>query len=989
MNIAMRRSFVCWRRRNRDRTGKSIAIALMVAAASIPAAALEQRQARAVVRTPKESVNAITPQLSTPRVRTVRITNTTVLRETALQPFSVATPPVLAAQPSYREHYQPEVQPRLILAPATVPHESRRSATLDTATPVIILQTNVWRRSEGATQSRTANHNARHTQFTAGRWWTYLFDDFDTAYPGYWLLYGTPTWGRTGYRAVSAPYSIWCMGYDYAAPGGYFNNMDSWIVDGPFDMRNTTALEVYFDVWTETEALYDSVFVGVSVDGINYHGNAYSGVSAGWLRNRKIVLDDYAGTAALYIGVQFVSDNINSGWEGGYIDNIELDAYIPSEARVDLVVRNPQVVDATAEIFDVDVHNFGPGSLGSNEYAVNVYVDGVFDSSARNNGTLFSGDTVTWRWQLAYIYPAGPHTVRVEVMPSDGDIVPANNAVSFIMNIGAQPPADLAVAGITNIEPMYETFDVDIANNGPAPVRAGGYRLVVEVDGMFDSEAWSTLDLPPHMAATWQWALQYQYAPGPHGVRVRVLSNVPDAVPENNSLAFTMTVPLPRVVVDLRLQQPKVTDALNDIITFRVRNYGPDACGPNDYLVRVLVDGVLDSETFNQQPLINRGWADWNWQLAYIYPPGLHTITIQAMPLGGDLTPRDSVASISHLKHGLAPAITGPSCFTGVVGKAMSQPIIANSGAPPYTWQLIAGTLPPGLHCSGDGAIIGTPTVPGTYEMTLEARDAANGKAYAAIRAVILPDDTGLAPLLLTKRAPPAFYNTSYTTHLVAAGDAPPFTWTSLSGLPPGFGIANTGTLAGVTSLPGQYNVRIIISDSVARNTTDTVALQVHAANEFLNGTITRLRLTVPWSSHRQGRDNVDSVRLNAIVNIPEQFVLDGFTRCILYLGDVPFNFNVPQRARWSKTAVFTPAPGAQVRTFATLRWNNKHQLTVAMTVRRADLTALLAAYGISEHGTAAAAVIPVRLVVNNADTGILQTRLRYRFIPPNGILTL
>ncbi|MDY6796391.1 MAG: DUF5719 family protein [Actinomycetota bacterium] len=59
----------------------------------------------------------------------------------------------------------------------------------------------------------------------------------------------------------------------------------------------------------------------------------------------------------------------------------------------------------------------------------------------------------------------------------------------------------------------------------------------------------------------------------------------------------------------------------------------------------------------------------------------------------------------------------------GCVGAEYSTTLAAADGAPPYSWFVYKGTLPPGLTLSPEGVISGTPTARGTYEFSIEAGD--------------------------------------------------------------------------------------------------------------------------------------------------------------------------------------------------------------------------------------------------------------------------
>ena len=61
----------------------------------------------------------------------------------------------------------------------------------------------------------------------------------------------------------------------------------------------------------------------------------------------------------------------------------------------------------------------------------------------------------------------------------------------------------------------------------------------------------------------------------------------------------------------------------------------------------------------------------------------------------------------------------------GDVGTPYSHAFPAGSGTPPYSWSIIAGTLPPGLVLNGStGVLSGVPAVPGFFSFTIQVQDA-------------------------------------------------------------------------------------------------------------------------------------------------------------------------------------------------------------------------------------------------------------------------
>jgi len=831
-----------------------------------------------------------------------------------------------------------------------------------------------------------AQHLLNSAPLAAGRWWTYLFDNFEGAFPNYWMLQGSPTWGITSFRASTGARSVWCAASHYSAPGPYLNNMNGWIVDGPFDLRNTSSVELYFDYYVDSQPVADAVFIGASTDGLNFTGNAYSGFSAGWVRDAKIILNQFAGAPTLYIGVQFYSDPAIVG-EGAYVDNIELAGYIPSSASVDMTVRNPYITDPVEEIFQFDVHNYGPGTAAANSYSIDVFVDGVLDSSARNSSALAPGATVTWEWQLAYIYAPGPHTIRVELRPDGGDIAPADNALSFVMTVVAPTPVDLSPRNVAIISPADGTFDFDVYNAGPGIARTASYRVRVFVDGRLDSEARNQLALGAGENATWQWQLDYYYQAGPHTIRIDVLADISDANPTNNSTSFSWTVPHPSIITDLQLRRLKLKDPINDVFSFQVVNHGPVACRPGDYEVRVYVDGLLDGTELNANYLYP-GWiADWTWQLNYLYPPGLHAVTIEAWPLGAELTPRDNSQSVSLLKPGQNLTVQPVATVTAVVNLAVSALLSATNGAPLYTWRISSGTLPAGLYLAGNGVLSGVPSAAGFFTATAEARDAAGLTAFTPLNVLVF-NSTSSLPLSVRVRAlPPAFVNAAYAVQLQASGGSPPYQWSPVSGFPPGTSLSSGGVFSGTPTQAGDFSLNVLLSDSSSASTTATLSLPVLPASKYLSADIRKCSVKIPWAKHDQGLPASDTLSFRAACDVPIDFVLDKYSRLVLWIGDYALSFNTARQATWQRTATFTTSDANGMKATATVTRSGQ-QLRITVSLRRANLAAALASYGVSTTGPSTV-IVPVRISLNGTDTGQRSVQFTYTLKGTNGQLKL
>jgi hypothetical protein len=85
--------------------------------------------------------------------------------------------------------------------------------------------------------------------------------------------------------------------------------------------------------------------------------------------------------------------------------------------------------------------------------------------------------------------------------------------------------------------------------------------------------------------------------------------------------------------------------------------------------------------------------------------------------------------------------VTTTSLPSGTKGTAYFQTLTATGGIPsPYTWAIISGVLPSGLNFSQSGVISGTPTVIGTYPITVTATDNSANTGTKALTLYVADD---------------------------------------------------------------------------------------------------------------------------------------------------------------------------------------------------------------------------------------------------------
>ena len=139
-------------------------------------------------------------------------------------------------------------------------------------------------------------------------------------------------WGRSKHRASEGRYSIYCAGMGPAKPddgGPAPANTASWAIVGPFDLGETTAGTLSFDLWLQTEEFQDVFMWLVSTDGQTFNGSAKSTNTSGW----QTVTTDLAnwgaagsviGETEIWIAFVYQSDRSNL-FEGAYVDEVRLE----------------------------------------------------------------------------------------------------------------------------------------------------------------------------------------------------------------------------------------------------------------------------------------------------------------------------------------------------------------------------------------------------------------------------------------------------------------------------------------------------------------------------------------------------------------------------------------------------------------------------------------------------------------------------------------
>jgi hypothetical protein len=204
-----------------------------------------------------------------------------------------------------------------------------------------------------------------------------------------------------------------------------------------------------------------------------------------------------------------------------------------------------------------------------------------------------------------------------------------------------------------------------------------------------------------------------------------------------------------------------------------------------------------------------------------------------------------------------APAlkVTTTSLPTGVLTNTYSATLQASGGVQSYSWQVTAGSLPPGLSLTSTGcgsnvkcAITGTPTTTGTYNFTVTVTDSETPTAQTASANLSISVNNSAPLAVITSGLPAGVVNTPYQNGVLQAnGGVQPYTWSISAGsLPAGLILnASTGAITGTPTATGTSNFTVKVTDST-QPTPETATANLSIT---INGALAITTTSVPDGS--------------------------------------------------------------------------------------------------------------------------------------------
>ena len=217
---------------------------------------------------------------------------------------------------------------------------------------------------------------------------------------------------------------------------------------------------------------------------------------------------------------------------------------------------------------------------------------------------------------------------------------------------------------------------------------------------------------------------------------------------------------------------------------------------------------------------------------------GVFTFTVQVT---------DSAAQPQSATQQLSIAVADPLAIStpatlpqeAVRTEPFSLTLNAVGGIQPYTWSLIAGSLPAGLSLDSAGTISGTPTTTGKVTFTVQA-ESAGPPVQTVSKAVTLTVVD--APVVATSALDDGTIGTAYSQKLTASFGTGPYKWSVVPGqgiLPPGLTLdPTTGVISGTPQLAGTSAFTVEATDSTVPSQSATQHLSITVARPLSISTV-------------------------------------------------------------------------------------------------------------------------------------------------------
>ncbi len=392
-----------------------------------------------------------------------------------------------------------------------------------------------------------------------------------------------------------------------------------------------------------------------------------------------------------------------------------------------------------------------------------------------SSGTMPSGITLT---------PAGVLTGNPSVAGSFGFTVHVTD--------GTSPPADLAVT--LTIYPAL-TVTTNFLPDGTAGQPYSPVTLAAS--GGSGSVTWTASGLPSALSLSAGGVLTG--TPAAAGVSTPVFTATDPASGQSLNRSLTLTVTPATTALKLSPSNLVLGAAVNGAIagSFTVSN----ATGAVTFSATGLPAGITLSAT---------GAVSGSSAVAGNFPA---TIKVT------DSTSATATAQLTVQILGL----TTPSLPPAAATAQYSEVFAVAGGTPPYVFS--ASGMPAGFTISGSGTLSGKAATPGTLSFHIQVSDS-SGLSTATDYSLTVRQ----APVSINAPSlPDATAGTPYSQTLSATGGSSPYTWSILSGTPPGgLALSPAGTISGNPTTPGTGSFAVQATDASGGVASASVTININ-----------------------------------------------------------------------------------------------------------------------------------------------------------------
>lgn len=163
----------------------------------------------------------------------------------------------------------------------------------------------------------------------------------------------------------------------------------------------------------------------------------------------------------------------------------------------------------------------------------------------------------------------------------------------------------------------------------------------------------------------------------------------------------------------------------------------------------------------------------------------------------------------------------------GVEGQTYGTGVTSEGGRAPFTWSIINGSIPPGVVFNpATGNFDGTPTISGSYSLTVEVVDATGASSRRSYTFEVRPPGVNRLQIT-TATLPNGNAGVAYSTSVGATGGREPYTWSINGDLPAGLSFSPAGVISGTPQAISTANFQVTVTDALGLKASRALSLRI------------------------------------------------------------------------------------------------------------------------------------------------------------------